>query len=69
MGKILVTGCAGFIGMHLCKSLLDDGYEVFGVDNMNNYYDINLKKARLNELKPYTNFNFSKSNISVLPEI
>jgi UDP-glucuronate 4-epimerase len=48
--KILVTGVAGFIGFHLCKSLLEDGYEVFGVDNINDYYDVNLKYARLNEL-------------------
>ena len=69
MEKILVTGCAGFIGMHLCKSLLDDGYEVFGLDNMNSYYDINLKKARLSELKVYKGFQFSKSNISILTEV
>jgi len=48
--KILVTGAAGFIGFHLCKSLLEDGYEVLGVDNINDYYDVNLKYARLNEL-------------------
>jgi len=48
--KILVTGAAGFIGFHLCKSLLDDGYEVLGIDNINDYYDVNLKYARLNEL-------------------
>jgi UDP-glucuronate 4-epimerase len=48
--KILVTGSAGFIGYHLCKSLLEDGYEVLGVDNINDYYDVKLKFARLNEL-------------------
>ena len=48
--KILVTGCAGFIGMHLCHSLLNDGYSVLGIDNLNNYYSLKLKKARLNEL-------------------
>ncbi|MAV70834.1 MAG: protein CapI [Candidatus Marinimicrobia bacterium] len=48
--KILVTGCAGFIGFHLCKSLIDDGNEVFGVDNINDYYSINLKHRRLKEL-------------------
>ena len=48
--KILVTGAAGFIGFHLSKSLLEDGYEVLGVDNLNDYYDVNLKYARLNEL-------------------
>jgi len=48
--KILVTGAAGFIGYHLCKSLIEDGYEVLGVDNINDYYDVNLKYARLKEL-------------------
>ena len=62
--KILVTGSAGFIGYHLCKSLLDDGYEVLGIDNINNYYDPNLKFARLNKLKPYKNFKFEKVDIA-----
>jgi len=62
--KILVTGCAGFIGFHLCKSLLDDDYEVLGIDNLNNYYDPNLKLARLKELKPYKNFKFEKVDIA-----
>lgn len=48
--KILVTGAAGFIGFHLSKSLIDLGYEVVGIDNINDYYDVNLKYARLNEL-------------------
>ncbi len=48
--KILVTGTAGFIGFHLAKKLLDRGDEVVGLDNINDYYDINLKYARLNEL-------------------
>lgn len=48
--KILVTGCAGFIGFHLCKLLIDEEYEVFGLDNLNGYYDINLKYTRLKEL-------------------
>ena len=47
MEKILVTGSAGFIGMHLCKSLLEDGYEILGIDNLNSYYDKQLKKKRL----------------------
>jgi len=48
--KILVTGTAGFIGYHLAKRLLDRGDEVIGLDNINDYYDVNLKHARLNEL-------------------
>jgi UDP-glucuronate 4-epimerase len=48
--KILVTGIAGFIGFHVAKKLLKNGYEVFGFDNINDYYDVNLKYARLQEL-------------------
>ena len=48
--KILVTGTAGFIGFHLAKKLLERGDEVVGIDNINDYYDVNLKYARLNEL-------------------
>ena len=62
--RILITGAAGFIGMHLCKSLLDDGYEVLGIDNLNDYYDPKLKQDRLNELAPYKNFTFQKIDIS-----
>jgi UDP-glucuronate 4-epimerase len=50
MKTILVTGVAGFIGYHLCERLLEEGYQVVGLDNINGYYDINLKMARLNEL-------------------
>lgn len=47
--KILVTGTAGFIGFHLAERLLEKGYEVIGIDNINDYYDVSLKYARLNE--------------------
>ena len=48
--SILVTGSAGFIGFHLCKKLIENNVEVIGFDNMNNYYDVNLKSNRLKEL-------------------
>ena len=52
--RILVTGCAGFIGMHLSKELLEKNYYVIGVDNLNNYYDVKLKQDRLKILKNIT---------------
>ena len=63
--KILVTGCAGFIGYHLCDCLLKNKkLKIFGLDNLNNYYDIDLKKNRLKSLKKNKNFKFSKIDIS-----
>ncbi len=63
--NILVTGCAGFIGFHLCRELLSDKTKVvIGIDNLNNYYDVNLKKNRLNLLKVYENFIFKKIDIT-----
>ncbi len=61
--KILVTGCAGFIGYHLSKKLLQKKIEVFGIDNINDYYDISLKKDRLKNLKKYKNFYFYKYDL------
>ena len=61
--KILITGSSGFIGFHLSKLLLEKGNTVYGIDSMNNYYDVNLKKARLSILKKYKNFKFSKINL------
>ena len=64
MEKILITGCSGFIGMHLTKSLLKDKYDILGIDNINDFYSVNLKNARLNELKLYKNFDFVKLDIA-----
>ena len=64
MSKILVTGATGFIGYHLSKSLLDDEYEVLGLDNINDYYDPTLKESRLKQLKVYKHFTFKKIDIS-----
>jgi UDP-glucuronate 4-epimerase len=61
--KILVTGSSGFIGFHLSVLLLKKGNKVLGIDCMNNYYDVNLKKARLNILRKYKNFSFNKINL------
>jgi len=62
--KILVTGAAGFIGFHTAKLLLTRGDEVTGLDNLNDYYDPELKAARLRELAPYENFRFVKMDLT-----
>lgn len=62
---VFVTGAAGFIGSNLCKRLLQDfDVKVVGIDNMNDYYDVKIKKYRLNELSQYNKFIFIKGNIS-----
>ena len=61
--KIFITGSSGFIGFHTAKKFLDKGYAVRGFDSMNNYYDVKLKKARLNILKKYKKFSFTKGNL------
>ena len=73
---VLLTGCAGFIGFHISKLLLKNNFEVIGIDNLNDYYDINLKKDRLKKLgihdfsknrsTIYENFNFFKKDIGSL---
>ncbi len=65
--RILVTGAAGFIGFHLSKRLLDDGCQVYGLDNLNDYYDVRLKKARLDQLLGYEMFRFVKLDLVDLP--
>ncbi len=61
--KILLTGAAGFIGYKTAEFLLDKRYLVFGVDNLNDYYDVRLKEWRLEQLKKYDNFDFTKIDI------
>ena len=58
-----MTGVAGFIGMHSAKKLLDDGHEIIGIDNLNDYYDVTLKEDRLKTLEGYKNFKFLKLDI------
>ncbi|MBD1905416.1 NAD-dependent epimerase [Funiculus sociatus GB2-A5] len=64
MSKILVTGAAGFIGFFLCKQLLDQGEEVIGLDNLNDYYDVTLKQARLAQLTDKNNFLFYQLDLA-----
>ena len=64
MPKILVTGAAGFIGFHTSTRLLQEGYEVVGIDNLNDYYDPQLKKDRLEQLDNFEKFEFIKLDIS-----
>lgn len=61
--KILITGAAGFIGYHLSKSFLKSNYKVYGIDSLNSYYSIKLKKLRLNKLSNNKNFYFAKLNL------
>ncbi len=64
MAKTLVTGAAGFIGFHTSLRLLERGDEVVGLDNLNDYYDVNLKYARLDQLKAHANFRFVQMDLS-----
>lgn len=64
MATILVTGVAGFIGAALAERLLRRGDSVYGIDNLNDYYDVNLKHARLARLTPFTNFQFFAQDIA-----
>lgn len=64
MNKYLITGAAGFIGMHTAKRLLDQGEQVVGLDNLNDYYDPALKDYRVAQLTPYSNFRFVKMDLA-----
>ena len=67
MNPVLITGCAGFIGMHCAKRLLEQGVSVVGIDNLNHYYDVALKHARLDQLRPYANFRFVELDVADRP--
>ena len=62
--SILVTGAAGFIGFHICDALLERGERIVGIDNLNTYYDPELKSARLERLQPHENFFFFQRDIA-----
>ena len=62
--KILVTGAAGFIGMHVTLRLLNDGHGVAGFDNLNDYCDVNLKQARLEHIGSPNQFTFQKLDLA-----
>ncbi|MCC6598417.1 MAG: NAD-dependent epimerase [Alphaproteobacteria bacterium] len=64
MKKVLLTGAAGFIGFHYTQRLCAAGYDVLGIDNLNDYYDVSLKDARLKQLEPLANFSFQKCDLA-----
>lgn len=64
MRKILITGGAGFIGFHLSKLLLEKGEQIIGIDNLNDYYEVSLKEARLKILETFPNYEFRKIDIA-----
>ncbi len=67
--KIVVTGCAGFIGSHTCEYLLSQGHEILGIDNLNHYYQVERKKENLKILEAFPNFQFKKQDIVTSQEI
>ena len=67
--RILITGSAGFIGFHASKLFLQKGHTVYGVDNLNRYYDVKLKKARNKILLKHKKYRFSKINMNSMRKI
>ena len=67
--QLLVTGAAGFIGFHTCLRLLKNNFKVLGIDNLDNYYDVNLKKARIARLVTFPKFKFIKLDIANKEEV
>ena len=67
--KILITGAAGFIGSTLALKLLERDDEIYGIDNMNDYYDVSLKEARLDRCRPFENYTFEKIDIADRPNM
>ena len=65
--KVLITGAAGFIGMHTALRLLARGDEVVGIDTLNDYYEVSLKEARLKQVQAHKNFRFIKMNMADRP--
>ena len=61
---ILITGAAGFIGSHISLRMLSKNIDVIGIDNLNNYYNVSLKKARLKNLRKFKRFTFIKADLS-----
>ena len=61
--KLLITGCAGFIGARTAQLALDAGYELVGIDNLNDYYDIRIKQHRLEPLRTHEGFHFVEMDI------
>ena len=62
--KVIISGAAGFIGFHTSLFFLKKGYEILGIDNINDSYDVNIKKKRISHLMSYKNFIYKKTDIS-----
>ncbi|MBT2341164.1 MULTISPECIES: NAD-dependent epimerase [Pseudomonas] len=67
--KVLVTGAAGFIGFHTAKRLCSEGHQVVGIDNLNSYYSVELKQARLAQLAVFSNFQFQRMDVADKPAL